>query len=336
LDPRLVELVEAADLNELLRAVDGLCASRSWDDLVDLAELCEEAVERGKQLWPIAQHIDYRIALEGPGDYAASVLHPEVGRFAAGPLTEVAASTHDWASLAPHVESPQVAAYVAQERVLRGERLTDDGRAHAHAEVLELPLELCDFEPTYALATFAPHHVEVAEPWDARAPLEESVATAGERLDEPELISSLLDLVQPWTSESNGAADAVVVEGGAEQAIAALSFGSVRTGPLRVDEALQRMAWAAASGGAHGRRRGAALGRFMAWYTTALLADVSWPAAPEDLGAAARSLRWLRWEEDDIASGWILRLAIEDPDNGWAAAIAASDYLEEEDEASEE
>ncbi len=70
----LAELVEAADLNALLRAVDGLCEDRDWGRLVDLADMCEEALERGKQLWPIADHIDYRLALEAPGDYAGSVL----------------------------------------------------------------------------------------------------------------------------------------------------------------------------------------------------------------------------------------------------------------------
>ena len=141
----LWDLVEAGDLNELLRAVDGLCAARSWDELVALAERCEEAVERGKQLWPIAEHIDYRLALEAPGDFAGRVLNPGIGRFSLGPLTEVAASTHTWAQLAPHIEAPQAAAYVAQERVLRGEVL--EGDPLAHPEVLELPLRLWAWVP---------------------------------------------------------------------------------------------------------------------------------------------------------------------------------------------
>ena len=33
---RLAELVELGDPAALLRAVDGLCASRDWDGLVDL------------------------------------------------------------------------------------------------------------------------------------------------------------------------------------------------------------------------------------------------------------------------------------------------------------
>ena len=327
---QLTELVEAGDLNGLLRAVDVLCGDRRWEDLVDLADSCDAAVERGKQLWPIAAHIDYRIALEAPGDYAAEVLNPEVGRFAHGPLTEVAASTHTWAELAPYIDVPQEAAYVAQERVMRGERLEGDGRAHP--EVLELPLVLEPWEPTYALAKYLPHTVEVAEPWDPRAPMEPMKRAQGDELDEQDFMHALLDLVQPWTGESNGAARAVVVEGPVEVAISAVTMGEVLVGPLTGEEALQRIAWTAASGGAHGRRRGAALGRSMTWYFASLLADLAWPVDPTELGRQVDRLHWHRFEEvqDEQQEGWFARLAIEDPDNGWSAALNASDILENE------
>lgn len=327
---RLSELIEAGDLNALLRAVDALCAAREWDELVELADRCDAAVERGKQLWPISAHIDYRIALEAPGSYAAEVLHPEVGRFAHGPLTEVAASTHTWDELAPHLESPQDAAYIAQERVLRGEDLTGDDRAHP--EVLELPLVLKSWEPTYSLARYLPHTVEVAEAWDPKAPLRELERVEAEVLDERELEQALLDLVQPWTAESNGAARAAVVEGRAEAAITAVTMGPVLVGELEPEEAIQRIAWIAASGGAHGRRRGATLGRSMAWYLGVLLCDLSWPPNPDVLGSELRRLRWCRFEEveDEQKEGWFARLAVEDPANGWAAALHASDILEDE------
>lgn len=327
MDQRLLDLVEAGDLNGLLRAVDGMCAARSWDGLLDLADVCEEALERGKQLWPITAHIDYRIALEAPGDYAAGVLESDLGRFALGPLTEVAASSHGWAELAPHIESVQALAYVAQERVLRGEIL--EGDTHAHPEILELPLRLERWEPTYALATFKSNHVEVAEPWDPKAPLEAVTARPGEALDETELENALLDLVQPWTAESNGAARAVIVEGDAIAAASNLTFGPLSVGPLLPEEALQRMAWAAASGGAHGRRRGAAFGRSMAWYTTSLLGEVTWPPLPDELHRRLAELNWYRWDEGEPEEGWVLRLAVEDPHAGWAVAIVATDLLQE-------
>jgi hypothetical protein len=315
-------LIEAEDLNGLLRVVDELCANRDWDGLVELAERCEEALERGRQLWPIAAHIDYRLALEAPGEYAASVLVPQAGRFSLGPLTEVAASTHTWAELAPHIETPQAAAYVAQERVLRGEDLSGDARAHP--EVLELPLALQRFEPTYALATYGADHVEVAEPWTPRAGFEPCDVVPAELLDEPELEAALLELVAPWVAESNGAARAVVVEGHAAGAIAHLA-PLARLAPLEPAEALSALAWAGASGGAHGRRRGAAFGRWLAWSTVAALADLPWPCPPDTLGRGLGSLRWYRWDEGEPEQGWVLRIAAEDPEHGWAAALAATD-----------
>lgn len=326
----LRELVEAADLNALLRAVDALCARRAWDALLDLADMCDDAVERGKQLWPIAAHVDYRVALEAPGEYAAGVLEPKAARFAHGPLTEVAASSHSWDELAAHIDAPHIAAYVAAERVLRGEQLTGDDRAHP--EFLELPLMLEPWEPTYALATFYSDHVDVAEPWEPRATTDERELGRAEVLDEPGVVGALLDLVSPWTTESNGAAQAVVVEGDAMSAASHLTLHTLRAGPLTFEEAMQRMAWAAASGGAHGRRRGAAAGRFFAWATAALLADQPWPPESGALGRAGQSLRWFRWDEGEPEKGWVLRIAVEDPEHGWAAAVAATDLLEDDDE----
>ena len=325
------DLIEAQDFNALLRAVDGLVAGRDWDGLVDLAERCEDAIERGKQLWPIAEHIDYRLALEAPGEYAANVLVPGVGRFAPGPLTEAAASTHTWSELAPHIDAPQVAAFVAQERVLRGEVLDDDERAHP--EVLELPLHLMEWEPTYALATYRSDLVEVMEPWDLKAPLQPiaPVADAGARVADDELESALLDLVMPWVGESNGAAQAAIVEGDAAAAISALAFGELRRAPLTTAEAMQRMAWAAASGGVHGRRRGAALGRSLAWFVASLATGTGWPVAPDELGAALEQLRWFYWDEGGPEEGFVLRIAFEDAEHNLAAAVAATDVLEDEE-----
>ncbi|MGH2735723.1 MAG: DUF6183 family protein [Actinomycetota bacterium] len=327
---RLADLVEAADLNALLRAVDGLCAARDWEGLVHLADLCEDALERGKQLWPIAAHIDYRLALEAPGDYAASVLDPNATRFSLGPLTEVAASTHTWSELVAHIDDPAVAVYVAQERVLRGEVL--DGDARAHPDMLELPLRLLAWEPAYRLATYRTDHVEVPENWEPKAPLRDHDRMEAPVLDESDMVAAMLELVTPWTNESNGAARAVVVEGDAHAAASALTYDRLRVGGLTVGEAIQRMAWAASSGGAHGRRRGAAFGRFATLYLVALLVDLSWPPDFDRLGELAGELTWFRFDEAEPEKGWVLRIAVEDREHGWAAAIAATDLLESEDD----
>ncbi|MGH2816906.1 MAG: hypothetical protein ACRDJS_00420 [Actinomycetota bacterium] len=327
---RYQELIEAADMNALLGAVDALCGERAWEELLDLAERCEHALERGKQLWPIAAHIDYRVALEAPAEYAADVLDAVSHRFMLGPLTEVAASTHTWDELAPHIESPQHAAYIAQERVMRGEDLQHDERAHP--EDLGIPLKLQAWEPSYALATYRSDHVEIAEPWEPKRRFEKVSASAGPTADDPELVAALLDLVQPWTAESNGAARAVAVEGNAAAAVSALAPTSIRMCPVELDLALQRMAWAAASGGAHGRRRGAALGRFMSWYVVSLAAGTSWPVEPDELAAAGSGLGFYVWDEGEVEKGWVLRVAVEHPADGWSAAIAATDLLEEDED----
>ncbi|MEA2460040.1 MAG: hypothetical protein QOH90_217 [Actinomycetota bacterium] len=316
-------------MNGLLRVIDGLVSSSEWDRLLDVADLCEEAAERGKQLWPIAAHIDYRIALEAPGDYAAGVIPSDLERFMLGPLTEVTASTHRWAELSAHLDEPTTAAYVAQERVLRGEVLEDDPRAFP--DILGLPLRLQPWEPTYSLATYRSDVVEVAEPWEPRAPMEEFVPTSYELLDEPDLAAALVELAHQWTTESNGAATARVVEGGAVAAVSAITPDAFQMGPLSVDEAVLRMAWAAASGGAFGRRRGAAFGRSLAWHVGSQLADLGPGTAPDDLGRALSELEWYRWEEGAEEEGWVLRLAVEDRSHGWAAAVAATDLVGEDD-----
>lgn len=327
IDQSLRDLIEAADLNGLLRAVDALCGRRAWDELIELANSCEDAIERGKQLWPIAAHVDYRLALEAPGEIAASVIDPDATRLGLGPLTEVAASTHAWDELAPYLDAPQSAAFVAQERVLRGEKLTGDDRAHP--EVLELPLELGSWEPAYRLPVYGKDHVEVQEPWDPVMLRRVDVAPAP-AIDDPDIEHVLLELVRPWTTESNGAARAAVVEGGPGAAAGAIS-DEVRIAEVTGADALQRMAWAAASGGAYGRRRGGALGRSLAWHAVSTLYGLDWPVAPDDMRDAVEHLRFYLWDEGEPEEGWVLRIAIADPDDGWSAALAATDIVFEDD-----
>ena len=320
----VADLVEAAQPNELLMRVDALCEARRWDDLIDLAWRCREAVERGKQLWPIAEHIDYRLALEGPPAVAASVLSPAAGRFALGPLTEVAASTHRFFDLAPYLSSPLVAGVVAGERVVRGEDL--EGVAGAHPEVLELPLVLQTWEPAYEVATYRPSKVIAPAP-EVKPLVAKGLGRAGEIVDDPELVRSLLDLVATWVTSSNGVADAIVVEGTAEGAIGALGEPEFLIGKIDRSLAMALMGWAAASGGAHGRRKGAAAGRSSAWWAAASLVDLEWPPDPESLGVELAELRWFRWEPLRPVGGWQLHLAVEDPVHGWGAAIAAEDRI---------
>ena len=117
------------------------------DELLALRTRARASHERGRQHWPAAEYAEYRLALEAPGEFAAQVLVEGAGRFALGPLTEVAASTHTWDELAPHLDAGPLAAITAHERVIRGEDLTRDERVDP--SVLTVPLVLEDWEAGY-------------------------------------------------------------------------------------------------------------------------------------------------------------------------------------------
>ncbi len=330
----LQQLVDAVDTAALLRAVDGLCAGREWDRLVDLARRCNDAVELGKQLWSVAMHIDYRLAWEGPARYAAAVLRPGAGRFALGPLTEVAASTHDWASLVDHVADPVSAATVAAERVLRGEDLTGE-TAHGLAELAELPLRLAPWEPAYALPAYRDRAAQFPEPSVATRTLGgPRTLRPGPLLPRDDGAVALESVVETWTAQSSGAVRAVVVDGDAAAAVGHL-VDRAALAPVAPAEALALLQWAGASGGAHGRRPGGAAGRFQTWWTAAALAGIEWPAQragdelAADLGAALPELHWYRWAPPQREPGWVLRLAVADPVDGLAWAVDATDTLDD-------
>ncbi len=118
----LAELVEIGDLDELLRATDALVEVRDWTGLVELRDRCRKAVERGKQLWPAANHVEYRLALEAPGEFAARMLSDVAGQFGLGPLAEVAAARHEWSDLAPFAPGSPTAVMCMHEprRARRG------------------------------------------------------------------------------------------------------------------------------------------------------------------------------------------------------------------------
>jgi hypothetical protein len=321
---QISDAVEAGDLDELLRIIDALCETRDWDGLVEVRDRSRRAVERGRQLWPAASHAEYRLALDAPAEYAASVLVEGAGRFALGPLPEVAASTHTWGELAPHVSAGPIAALAAHERVVRGE--TVDAATVAHGEVLAVPLHLARFEPAYAVATYRDAGAEFPAPEVSRGrPLE--LPEPAPIIDGGDVERMLHDVVRGWTTGSEGKARIVAVEGEAAHAIAALGVREARGAWLDHAEALALLAWAGASGGRHGRRRGAAAGRDVAWATAAALAG-SEPDEPIDedaLGRALGELLWFAWNAPDVTSGWVLRLAVADPADGLAWAIDAYD-----------
>ncbi|MGH8905451.1 MAG: DUF6183 family protein [Egibacteraceae bacterium] len=325
--PNVQSFIDAADTSALLRAVDGLCAHRQWDALVDLARRCRLAIEVGKQLWPVAMHIDYRLALEAPAAYAAAVLRPDAARFALGPLTEVAAGGHDWVALAPHIADPASAGAVAQERVIRGEDLTRAG----DGIFTELPLVLADWEPSYALPRYRAREAAFPQPEaTTRALGRPRRRTPHVALERDPGAKALREVVEVWITQSSGRVHTATVEGCAANAVGRLlhdegqdpAAAMIRLAP---GEALAILHWAGASGGAYGRRRGGARGRFAAWSAAAALAGLDWPIDQESLGEALAELSWFRWAPPGPEAGWILRLAVEDPVDSLAWAVSATD-----------
>lgn len=313
---RAIEAIEASDTDDLLRVIDQNCEAAAWDTLVELRARCREAVTRGKQLWGVEEHIRYRLALEAPGSFAGPVVGEGAARFALGPLAEVAASSKTWADLAPHLEDGPEKMTFAAERVVRGEAVP--------TPITDLPNRLMEWEPVYPVASYRADKVDAPSPPPPEVD-SLSLPTDVLRLDDLESEAALADLVQPWTEESNGQCETSTVEGTGAEAIRALGLTRARVGPLSAGQAIAWMAWAGASGGGHGRRRGAAAGRYGAWWAVAAIGDIPWPADPDAIGETMQRLTWQWFDDGGPGTGWELRLAIEDPRSGLAWAIAAVD-----------
>jgi hypothetical protein len=332
-DDRIDDLVHRADLDGLVRLVDDCTTAHDWAAIRRIRDRARVAVTTGRQLWPVATLAEYRLALHAPPAWAAGVLGEEGGRFSIGPLTEVVAQHHTFAELLPHLESGPRRTLVAHERVLRGEHL-DPTSTIDLLDVFDLPWRLETWEPAYALPTYTDDGVDAPSPdrpsAEAFRPLaidDPSHPTAA-RVDDPAVSAAVRDLVEPWTASSNGHAEAVCVASTRpDDAVAALGVRSGRLAPITSNDALRMLHWAGASGGAHGRRRGGALGRFGTWWVLGALAgdDPADPLDAHDLGEFARDVGWWWWDANEPQSGWELRLAVVDELEGRAWAFNARD-----------
>ncbi|MDX2381612.1 MAG: DUF6183 family protein [Acidimicrobiia bacterium] len=330
-DEDLDGLVHRGDLDGLVRMIDDRCSTRDWAGLLRTRDRSRHAVETGRQLWPAATLAEYRLALLGPPEFVAAVLDESdglSGRFTIGPLTEVAAQHHTWAELAPVLDRGPRAAFVAHERVVRGERVGAERATVDLAPVLEIPGQLADWEPQYALATYSDNGAEFPMPDLPGRWSEISTVAGAERLDDDVELAAR-QLVEPWTVGSNGRLDTACVEGGIGEALGALGVRRARLAELDPREAIAWIAWAGASGGAHGRRRGAASGRFSAWWLLAALDDRldEWPLTADAIGEIANAMEWYRWDAFEPAVGWTLQVAVHDPAESVAWAISAADAV---------
>lgn len=325
LDPT-ARLIDGNDLDGLLQRVNELCSLAAWDELLRLRDAARAApAATGRQLWPAALHAEYRLALEAPAPWAAPMVVESTTRFSVGPLSEVAASTHAWDDMAPHLPAGPARALVAYERVLRGEDLDDD--RSIDRSVFDLPLRLERWEPSYPTATYeAWRGIFPTPPVPSLQPVP-LTDDPPNPLADPAATDALNDLTRPWVEESNGRSEAVAVQGDVFDAIAALGVPAARVARISPADALGVLAWTAASGGAHGRRRGMAAGRFGAWWAAAALVAMTddWPVEPDELGEAVAELGWFAWDTDEPPAGWTFRIAAVDPAEGMAWAAMAND-----------
>ena len=338
--------------------MDRLAALDDWDGLVHLRAACLDAT--GRQLWGPARYAAYRTALDAPAPIAASMLEPGVVRFGLGPLTEVVAQHHTFAELAPFLDATLLPV-VAQERVLRGEDLRDDERAHGAQD--DPPLVLQPFEPAYVLPEYrATERLDgaVPDPSEAAAPTASGwgplpdaehdagagsvPAASGVASGVPaRLVRALEDVVAPWSAQSAAEITVTALRGSTDDACRALLAAASRPtaavrGPIATAALLRMLAHAGASGGVHGRRRGGAAGRSLAWWVVRCATGLDRVDAidPEELEFRLEDLELVALRTPGEAA-WRLELAIGSGSTGgsggpggageeWVVAITALDH----------
>jgi Family of unknown function (DUF6183) len=320
----LDDLVHRADLDGLVRLIDRLCTDKEWATLLDLRNQCRAAVTTGRQLWPAATLSEYRLALWAPAEWVADVLDEDSGMFTLGPLTEVVAQRHQFIHLRTVLPDGPRLGFIAHECALRGQSIPTD-----LANPLEIPFAIQPWEPWYCLAEYSDEGLDAPSPTvpNSAAFVPIGAVDRAAAIEDPEVVLAFRQLIEPWITSSNGRAEIVAVEGTAASAVAALGVMVGALAPITSSLAMEWLAWAGASGGAHGRRRGGAIGRFGAWWTVAALADLGeeWPVDPEDIGEALAALQWYWWDAGEPKLGWELQLAVADVAEGYAWAISAHD-----------
>lgn len=316
----LDELVHRADLDGLVRHVDDTCSARDWEHLLRIRNSARSAVETGRQLWPIATLANYRLALWAPADLAVRALDDTARTFMPGPVSEILAVHHTWTDLEPFLAPSHDRSLFAHERSLRGDDIDP-----AEPSLIDIPVALQDWEPRYAPASYDDDGVVTDAPLLPR-PTEHLRSAAGEQVDDPETTMAFRTLLDPWTSQSNGSARCVTAEGGVHEALHALGVDECSAGRLDARTGLEVLAWAGASGGAHGRRRGLASGRSHAWWFLSVFTglDEDWPCDPDELGGVISGLEWWQWSAPENG-GWNVNLVIVDNAEGLACALHAHD-----------
>jgi len=317
------DLINRADLDGLVRLIDDYCETRSWHDLLGLRDACKAAVANGRQVWPASTLAEYRLALLAPAEIAVQVVDEEAGRFTMGPLTEVIAQNHQWSELSEFLEPSPTSTYIAYECAIRGQKVDSE-----LFPALESPCSLLPLETNYALAEY--HDNEAKFPAPAIPVMGNAIAipaSAVNVIEDSDTSTAFHQLVDAWTTQSNGELQISCVEGSVLDALAALNMQEARLSLLTSAEALAWLAWAGASGGAHGRRRGNALGRDAAWWAVASLTGQTshWPLSNNAFETAANSLQWFWWDANEPTTGWNVQLCVHHAEHNRSWVFALTD-----------
>ncbi len=324
------QLIDRSDLDGLVRTVDDLCSSRDWSSLLQLRNSCRLATTSGKQLWPASTLAEYRLALLAPAHIAAQVLDEGSGRFTLGPLTEVIAQSHQWSDLQHELPHSPIASFVAHECALRGQHIENPDDVF---DALETPLELQLWEPNYELAIYRDNSAEFPSPELPPTSTGRVVVAALSSESEDVLDNGVVDavhqLVGAWSTSSNGTLQVGAARGGETHALASIEVASATLRELQPSQALALLAWAGASGGAFGRRRGAAAGRDSSWWLLGALSGRSdqWPLKNDEMGDVLHSLKWWWFDANQNPTGWQLQIIIVDEQRGLSWAINARDSV---------
>jgi hypothetical protein len=302
--------------------VDATVTSRDWDHLIRVRDASRAAVSTGRQLWPAATYANHCLALRAPGDRAVRALDDAARSFMIGPVSEILAASHTWDELAPHLPDGVDRVLVAHERAMRG----DLGGADEPA-LLDIPVAPEPWEPDYAVAAYDEWRCDAPAPPGPTSAHVNVECTPGEEAADPDLTAAFRQLVEPWTADSNGRAEIAVVDDGVSGALGCLGVHRVRLWQVDAAFAMNLLAWAGASGGAHGRRRGASTGRFGAWWLLAALGGITdrWPLSGGEAEDLAGELSWHAWDAGEPDTGWSVRLAVHDPSDGVSCAMSAVD-----------
>jgi hypothetical protein len=324
------QLIDRSDLDGLVRTVDDLCSSRDWPSLLQLRNSCRLATASGKQLWPASTLAEYRLALLAPAHIAAKVLEEGSGRFTLGPLTEVIAQSHQWSDLQDELPHSPIASFVAHECALRGQHIENPAGIF---DALETPLELQPWEPNYELAIYRDNSAEFPSPelppTSTGRVVTAALSSESENVLDNGVVDAAHQLVAAWTTSSNGTLQVGAARGDETHALASVAIASATLRKLEPTQALALLAWAGASGGAFGRRRGAAAGRDSAWWLLGALSGRAhqWPLGNDEMGDVLHSLKWWWFDADQNPTGWQLQLVIVDEQRGLSWAINARDSV---------